>query len=100
MKLISWNVNGLRACVKKDFMASLRRPGRGHLLRAGDQAPAPRRADRTWTCRGTISSWNSAEKKGYSGVAIFTKRRAALGVTYGLGIEEHDHEGRVITAEF
>lgn len=99
MKLISWNVNGLRACLKKDFLASfqaldadifcLQETKLQHHAGQADGLELP----------GYHQFWNSAEKKGYSGVAVFTKQ-PPLSVTYGLGIEEHDHEGRVITAEF
>ena len=99
MKLISWNVNGLRACLKKDFLASfqaldadifcLQETKLQHHAGQADGLELP----------GYHQFWNSAEKKGYSGVAVFT-RQPPLSVTYGLGIEEHDHEGRVITAEF
>ena len=99
MKLISWNVNGLRACLKKDFMASfqaldadifcLQETKLQHHAGQADGLALP----------GYHQFWNSAEKKGYSGVAVFSKAEP-LSVTYGLGIEEHDHEGRVITAEF
>lgn len=99
MKLISWNVNGLRACLKKDFLASfqaldadifcLQETKLQHHAGQADGLDVP----------GYHQFWNSAEKKGYSGVAVFSKAEP-LSVTYGLGIEEHDHEGRVITAEF
>ena len=87
MKFISWNVNGLRACVGKldaDFFCL-----QETKLQAGQ-------LDLQFD--GYQSYWNYAEKKGYSGTAIFTKHRP-LNVTYGLGIDKHDHEGRVITLE-
>lgn len=96
MKLISWNVNGLRACMNKGFE---------DFLRASDadvfcvQETKMQREQATFDFPGYEEYWYSAEKKGYSGTAIFTKTKP-LNVTYGIGVEEHDHEGRVITAEF
>ena len=95
MKFISWNVNGLRACLKKDFMESF------HKLNADvfclqETKMQPEQA--ILELNGYKQDWNSAEKKGYSGTAVFT-RVEPLDVTYGLGIDEHDHEGRVITLE-
>lgn len=96
MKLISWNVNGLRACVNKGFK---------DFLAAADadvfsvQETKMQREQAEFVFEGYEEYWNSAEKKGYSGTAVFTKTKP-LNVTYGLGIEEHDKEGRVITAEF
>ena len=96
MKLISWNVNGLRACVGKGFLDYFRQADADVFclqetkLQAG-QIDLP--------AEGYHSYWNYAEKKGYSGTAVFSKREP-LAVTYGLGIEEHDHEGRVITLEY
>ena len=95
MKLISWNVNGLRACVGKGFFEFLEQeqPDMMCLQETKlqpEQAPA---------VDGYYEYWNSAEKKGYSGTAIFSKEEP-ISVTLGLGIEEHDHEGRVITAEY
>lgn len=96
MKLISWNVNGLRACMNKgfkDFMDSV----------DADvfcvQETKMQREQATFVFDGYEEYWNSAEKKGYSGTAVFSKTKP-LSVSYGLGIEEHDKEGRVITAEF
>ncbi len=95
-KLISWNVNGLRACVGKgfnDFFTKIdadifclqeTKVSEGQIEFAPD---------------GYNCYWNYAEKKGYSGTAIFTKEKP-LTVTYGMGIDEHDHEGRIITLEF
>lgn len=96
MKFISWNVNGLRACLKKGFEDAFRfldadifclqetklQPGQAEV-----EAP------------GYHQYWYSAEKKGYSGTAVFSKREP-LNVTYGMGIDAHDHEGRLITLEF
>ncbi|MBE6817430.1 MAG: exodeoxyribonuclease III [Ruminococcaceae bacterium] len=96
MKLISWNVNGLRACMGKgfaDFFSDIDADIfclQETKLQEGQIDFAP---------EGYHCYWNYAEKKGYSGTAIFSKREP-LGVTYGIGIEEHDKEGRVITLEF
>lgn len=96
MKLISWNVNGLRACVNKGFK---------DFLTAADadvfsvQETKMQREQAEFAFEGYEEYWNSAEKKGYSGTAVFSKTKP-LSVAYGLGIEEHDKEGRVITAEF
>jgi exodeoxyribonuclease-3 len=96
MKLISWNVNGLRACEAKGFSDIFRQMDADVFclqetkLQAGQldlQFP------------GYQSYWNYADKKGYSGTAVFT-RQEPLSVAYGMGIDEHDHEGRVITLEF
>lgn len=95
MKFISWNVNGLRACVKKDFEASF------HHLDADFfclQETKMQAGQLDLQFEGYQSYWNYADKKGYSGTAIYTKH-APLNITYGLGIDEHDHEGRVITME-
>lgn len=96
MKLISWNVNGLRACMQKGFKDFFDAEQADFFclqetkLQEGQIDFAP---------EGYYAYWNYAEKKGYSGTAIFTKRKP-LTVTYGIGIEEHDHEGRVITLEY
>lgn len=95
MKFISWNVNGLRACVKKDFEASF------HHLDADFfclQETKMQAGQLDLQFEGYQSYWNYADKKGYSGTAIYNKHEP-LNVTYGLGIDEHDHEGRVITME-
>ena len=95
-KFISWNVNGLRACVTKGFLDFFNEVNADVFclqetkLQAG-QIDLP--------LDGYHMYWNYAEKKGYSGTALFTKEEP-ISVTYGLGIEEHDKEGRVITAEF
>ena len=96
MKLISWNVNGLRACLKKGFMESFRMLD-ADIFALQETKMQPDQA--ILDLPGYRQYWNSAEKKGYSGTAIFTKQ-APLQVTYDLGIEEHDKEGRVITAEY
>lgn len=95
-KFISWNVNGIRACIKKDFYNSFA------MLDADIfclQETKVSEGQVELDLPGYYQYWNYAEKKGYSGTAIFTKEEP-ISVTYGLGIEEHDHEGRVITAEF
>ena len=96
MKLISWNVNGLRACKDKGFLDFFKEVDADIFclqetkLQAGQiELELP----------GYYQYWNYAQKKGYSGTAIFTKKEP-LSVTYGMGMEEHDTEGRVITAEF
>lgn len=96
MKLISWNVNGLRACMNKgfkDFMDSVD----ADIFCV--QETKMQREQATFVFDGYEEYWNSAEKKGYSGTAVFSKTKP-LSVSYGLRIEEHDKEGRVITAEF
>lgn len=96
MKLISWNVNGLRACLGKGFMDFF------HLAQADIfclQETKMQQGQAQVELPGYEQYWNSAEKKGYSGTAVFCKEHP-LHVSYGLGIPEHDKEGRVITAEF
>lgn len=96
MKLISWNVNGLRACMNKgfkDFMDNID----ADIFCV--QETKMQREQAAFVFDGYEEYWNSAEKKGYSGTAVFSKTKP-LSVSYGLGIEEHDKEGRVITAEF
>lgn len=95
MKLISWNVNGLRACVGKGFIDTF------HTLDADFfclQETKMQQGQLDLQFEGYQSYWNFAEKKGYSGTAIYT-RQQPLQVTYGMGIDEHDHEGRIITLE-
>lgn len=95
-KLISWNVNGLRACMQKGF---------ADFFKAADadifclQETKLQEGQIDLELSGYHQYWNYAEKKGYSGTAIFTKEEP-ISVSYGIGIEEHDHEGRVITLEF
>ena len=96
MKFISWNVNGIRACVQKGFLEFFNEADADIFclqetkLQEGQiELPLP----------GYYQYWNYAEKKGYSGTAVFTKKEP-LSVAYGIGIEEHDHEGRVITLEY
>jgi exodeoxyribonuclease-3 len=95
MKLISWNVNGLRACENKGF-SDIFREMDADFFCLQETKMQPRQLDISFP--GYESYWNSAEKKGYSGTAIFTRHKP-LSVTYGMGIDEHDHEGRVITLE-
>ena len=96
MKLISWNVNGLRACMNKGFQDFL-------INSEADifcvQETKMQKGQAEFDFSGYEEYWNSAEKKGYSGTAIFTKIKP-LSVSYDIGIAEHDQEGRVITAEF
>ncbi len=96
MKFVSWNVNGLRACVGKGFVESF------NALDADVfclQETKLQEGQIDLDLPGYHQYWNYAEKKGYSGTAVFT-RKEPLAVSYGIGIEEHDHEGRVITLEF
>lgn len=95
MRFISWNVNGLRACVNKGFEESFKALDADFFCL---QETKMQEGQLNLQFEGYDSYWNYAEKKGYSGTAIYTKHKP-LNVTYGLGIEEHDHEGRVITLE-
>lgn len=95
-KLISWNVNGLRACVGKGFMDFFNEAEADVFC---IQESKLQEGQIDLDLPGYHQYWNYAEKKGYSGTAMFTKEEP-ISVSYGLGIEEHDHEGRVITAEF
>ncbi|MCD8109006.1 MAG: exodeoxyribonuclease III [Clostridiales bacterium] len=96
MKLISWNVNGLRACVQKGFL---------DYFKSADadifcvQETKLQEGQIHLELEGYEQYWNYADRKGYSGTAVFTKM-TPLSVSYGIGVEEHDHEGRVITLEF
>jgi len=96
MRFISWNVNGLRACLKKGFMESFGTLD-ADVFALQETKMQPEQA--ILELPGYQQYWNSAEKKGYSGTAVFT-RVEPQSVSYGLGIPEHDHEGRVITLEF
>ena len=96
MKLVSWNVNGLRACMTKGFQEFLTSSGADVLC---VQETKMQREQAEFVFDGYYEYWNSAEKKGYSGTAIFSKTEP-LNVSYDIGIEEFDHEGRVITAEY
>lgn len=95
-KIISWNVNGLRACIEKGFMDFF------HEIDADIfclQEIKLSEGQLDWNEEGYYAYWNYAKKKGYSGTAIFSKEEP-ISVSYGIGIEEHDQEGRVITLEF
>ena len=96
MKLISWNVNGLRACVQKGFLDIFKELDADMFC---IQESKLQEGQISLELEGYHQYWNYAIKKGYSGTAIFT-RREPMSVTYGIGIEEHDQEGRVITLEF
>lgn len=95
MKLISWNVNGLRACADKGFADAFKALDADFFCLQETKMQA---GQLDLEFEGYRSYWNYAEKKGYSGTAIYS-RHEPVAVTYGLGIEEHDHEGRVITLE-
>ena len=95
MRLISWNVNGIRACCDKGFRDSFKALDADFFCL---QETKMQEGQLDLSFEGYTSYWNYAEKKGYSGTAIFT-RHQPLNVTYGIGIDEHDHEGRVITLE-
>ena len=96
MKLVSWNVNGIRACVQKGFSEFFKEIDADIFCIQESKLQA---GQIELDFEGYYQYWNYAEKKGYSGTAIFTKKEP-LQVTYGIGIEEHDKEGRVITLEF
>ena len=96
MKLYSWNVNGLRACMTKGFAEFLQEAAPDIICL---QETKMQREQADFVFPGYEEYWNSAERKGYSGTAVFTKVKP-LAVIYGLGQEEHDKEGRVITLEF
>ena len=96
MKMISWNVNGLRACVTKGFKEYF---GNADADIFSVQETKLQEGQIDFAPEGYNCYWNYAERKGYSGVAVFTKKEP-LSVSYGLGIDEHDKEGRVITLEF
>ena len=95
MKLISWNVNGLRACVGKGFEESFGQLDADFFCL---QETKMQEGQLDLQVEGYTSYWNYAEKKGYSGTAVYT-RHTPLSVSYGIGVDEHDHEGRVITLE-
>ena len=96
MKLISWNVNGLRACVQKGFLEYFQQVDADVFC---IQESKLQEGQIDLDLPGYHQYWNYAVKKGYSGTAMFTKQEP-LSVSYGIGMEEHDQEGRVITAEF
>ena len=95
MKLISWNVNGIRAAIKKGFLDYFNEQNADIFCLQETKLSA---GQLDLELKGYHQYWNYAEKKGYSGTAIFTKHKP-LSVTYGIDIDEHDHEGRVITLE-
>lgn len=96
MKLISWNVNGLRACVQKGFLDYLKETDSDIFC---IQETKLQEGQIDLDLPSYYQYWNYAEKKGYSGTAIFTKKEP-ISVKYGMGIEEHDKEGRIITLEY
>ena len=96
MKLISWNVNGLRACVTKGFMDFFTRADADIFC---IQESKLQEGQIELPIDGYYQYWNYDERKGYSGTAVFS-RREPLSVAYGIGVKEHDQEGRVITLEF
>ena len=96
MKLISWNVNGLRACLGKGFQDVFDTQA-ADMFCLQETKMQPGQAE--VACDGYEQYWYSAEKKGYSGTALFTKRKP-ISVVCGMGMDMHDHEGRIITAEY
>jgi exodeoxyribonuclease-3 len=96
MKLISWNVNGLRACVQKGFLDFFKQADADIFC---VQETKLQEGQINLELEGYEQYWNYAQKKGYSGTAVFTKKKP-LSVSYGIGMEEHDQEGRVITLEY
>lgn len=95
-KLISWNVNGIRACIQKGFLDYFKSQDADIFCL---QETKVQLGQVELELEGYYQYWNYAEKKGYSGTAVFTKEKP-VNVTYGIGIDEHDKEGRVITCEF
>lgn len=95
MKLISWNVNGLRACINKGFFEFLQSEN-PDIMCLQETKLQPEQAPQV---KNYYDYWNSADKKGYSGTAIFSKNKP-LNIIYDLGVDIHDHEGRIITAEY
>ena len=95
MKFISWNVNGLRAAAGKGFADAFKALDADFFCL---QETKMQEGQLDLSFDGYTSFWNSAEKKGYSGTAIFTRKKP-LSVRYGMGVEEHDHEGRIVTLE-
>ena len=96
MKLVSWNVNGLRAVIGKNFMEEFQQLDADIFCL---QETKLQEGQIDLNLVGYHQYWNYAEKKGYSGTAIFTKNEP-MNASYGIGVEEHDHEGRVITLEY
>ena len=97
MKLISWNVNGIRAALKKGFLDFVEAEG-SDIVCVQETKASPEVVEAAWPARYE-AHWNSAEKKGYAGTLILTKSKP-LAVTRGIGVAEHDREGRVLTAEY
>ena len=95
LKFISWNVNGIRACCDKGFRETFKRLDADFFCLQETKMQA---GQLDLQFEGYQSYWNYADKKGYSGTAIFT-RHQPISVTNGIGVDEHDHEGRVITLE-
>ena len=96
MKFISWNVNGFRACLEKGFAEFFSEQNADFVCL---QETKMQQGQAEFAPEGYFQYWNSAQKKGYSGTAIFTKHEP-LSVSYGIGIPEHDTEGRAITLEY
>ncbi len=96
MKFVSWNVNGLRSCLTKGFMDCFTQQSADFFCL---QETKMQQGQAEFSPEGYLQFWNSAQKKGYSGTAIFTKH-PPLTVSYGMGIPEHDMEGRIITLEY
>ncbi len=96
MKFLSWNVNGLRACLEKGFIDIFKNFDADIFAL---QETKMQKGQAEVPTDGYFQYWNSADKKGYSGTAVFTKKEP-ISVSYGMGIDEHDHEGRLITLEF
>lgn len=96
MRLVSWNVNGIRACVQKGFLDAFKEMDADIFCL---QETKLQEGQLQLELDGYYQYWNYAEKKGYSGTAVFTRQKP-VSVVNGIGIEEHDHEGRVITCEF
>ncbi|NNG67275.1 exodeoxyribonuclease III [Caldanaerobacter subterraneus] len=99
MKLVSWNVNGLRACLQKGFMDYFKAIDADIFCIQETKLQENQKDIEGLDLNGYYAFWNFAEKKGYSGTAVFTKYKP-LSVSYGIGIEHHDKEGRVITLEY
>ena len=96
MKFVSWNVNGLRSCLKKGFTESVLSLDADFICL---QETKMERGQAEVDLPGYHEFWNSAEKKGYSGTAVFAKG-SPLSAAYGMGLDRHDHEGRLITLEY
>ncbi|MDO4775353.1 MAG: exodeoxyribonuclease III [Aerococcaceae bacterium] len=99
MKLSTWNVNGIRSVLNKGALQAYLAEAQPDILCLQETKALPAQVEYDFAAEGYYTYWNSAVKKGYSGTAILTKK-VPLSVTYGIGIEAHDQEGRVITAEF